>query len=90
MSNDLTWDQITEEEELQDILNAIWNSEFKVQNKSAERLIEWLDNNVAQCAAEVFAGVRYYPDGSGQPPEGCDNPVAPGCGEFCSEHREEE
>lgn len=83
-NNDKTWDQITEDENLQRLLYDFFMMESRNTEAfgPAARLQEWLENNVAGCAAEIFAATRW--DQAAY----CDNPVEPECGEFCMRHRE--
>lgn len=90
-NNDMVWEQVTEDENLQSLLYDILTVRPGASSDIAvARLEEWLENNVQQCAAEVVAGQMYLSNGDpGYPSEYCDSPVAPGRGEYCEDHEEE-
>lgn len=83
-SNDKLWDEVSEDENLQQLLCVFLENGV---GEATGRLAEWLENNIRGCAAIVVQGRWTLNNGDpGDPDEYCDNLVAPGCGEYCQDH----
>lgn len=81
--NDKTWDDVTGDEELQQLLFALFEAQSSEETQSTARKVQdWLADNLLGCAAEIMAATRI------DQAVYCDNPVAPGHGEYCKDHEE--
>jgi hypothetical protein len=89
-NNDKVWEQVTEDENLQQLLYEILTSTGEPWQSAQARLQEYLEANIQGCAAVTYPGRMYMANGDpGYPDEYCENPVAPGRGEYCELHEEE-
>lgn len=89
--NELSWDAITEEEELQGLLeelHRVWHSPNRDKSlyDASKAVVKWIDKNLECCDEVLFPEVRYDRNGTGSPAEYCENLVAVGGGTKCSEH----
>ena len=90
-NNDKTWEQVTEDETLQELLAEFMDISPRTHTeeffKAGHKIQRWLEDNLAGCAAETQPAVFYMRNADpGNPAEYCGNLVSPGCEEYCRDH----
>lgn len=91
-THDLTWDEVTEHEDLQAHLEKMLEHGANTPEflEAAQVVAGWLEGRMAFCEAVVVTGRMYMSNGDpGYPDEYCDSLVAVGKGNFCELHDDE-